>query len=174
VGQDTVEECLGFTGSGGGGTDDFPGNSTRFWPTTGAPILGWGGDNQGAGEETVLIDVNQFKTYFPSERYLIVECRGNWFTTPSPDPAILSAALYQGGTFSISNYAWTNAGASKRRNLGGLSVYIDSNETGSDPGDPGAITPGDLMGYFVFDTTSNTGQIWNYLPDEFSGVTPAL
>jgi hypothetical protein len=175
VGQDTVQECIGFTGSTLNEPDpNFPVDSVRFWPPTGAPILGWGGDNQGAGEETVLIDINQFKTYFPSERYLIVECRGNWYTRPSPDPAILSAALYQGGTFAINGFTWTNSGATKRRNLGGLSVYVDSNEDGFTFPDPGTTTPGDLMGYFVFDTTTNTGQIWNYLPDEFQGVTPPL
>lgn len=164
VGQDTVDDCLGYTGN----------ESVEEWPVGSSfPLLVWGGDNTGAGKESVLINIDQFRADFPSERYFVVECRGNWYVTPSPDPAILSAALYQGGSMIKDGFSWINTTATKRRNLGGLSVYVDSNEVGAG-GNPGATTPGDLMGYFVFDAVENIGQFWNYLPEEFQGITPEL
>lgn len=167
AGQYYLDDCLGYTGSGGP-DPQFPSDSVRYWPQTGNPIIGWGGDNTGTGTETVLVDIGQFKAYFPGERYLILECRGNWYNEPSSDPAYLTAALYEGGSFSLSGYSFVNSGAVKKRSLDGINVYVDSN-AGDSPdayGYYGADTPGDLMGYFVFDTVNNAGQFWNTLPDD--------
>jgi hypothetical protein len=173
VGQNTLDQCLGFTGTGGG-DPQFPTGSVRYWPTSGAPILGWGGDNTGAGNETVLISISQFKIYYPSATRIIVECRGNWFTTPSTTPVRLQATLYNGGTFTLSGYEWANAGATKVRQLNGIDVYVDSYHGGSVEADGynGETAPGDLMGYFVYDIAGETGQFWNYLPEDVVNAYP--
>ena len=148
LGQNTVDDYLGYTG----------GTSTNSWPATGTAIITWGGDNTGTGEETVLVDIGAFKTRYPTQPRIIVECRGNWYGTAGSTPVKLSADLYQGGSFSASGYSFTNSGYSAKRSVSGLDVYVNSNE-GS--GGAGATTLGDLMGYFVYDIQNNTAQFTN-------------
>lgn len=143
--QDDVDDYIGWT-------DHGDGNTTQ-WPAAN-PFLQWGGDNTGTGTESVLFDVNEFRTQWPTKRYAVIECRANWYGTAGYNPVQLTATMYQGGTFSISTFQWTNAGATGGRNLDGLQVYVNSNLTGT----PAAYTLGDLMGYFVYDTQNGTGQ----------------
>lgn len=78
VGQNTLDQYIGYTGSGG--TDSqFPTGSTAIWPPSGVPILIWGGDNTGPGEETVYVNLERLKELYPGEQYFIIECRGNWY-----------------------------------------------------------------------------------------------
>lgn len=147
AGQYGVDDYLGYTG----GSGQFPPESTIQWPTSGTPIIQWGGDNTGTGTEAVLLDVGAFQSYYPSARYCILECRGNWFNTPGFQRVYLRASLYQGGTFSSTGYTFENTGYTRGRELDGVGVYVDSNST-----DPQVL--GDLMGYFVYDTSTGQGQ----------------
>lgn len=157
VGQYSVDDSLGFTG--GGGSLQFPTGSTRYWPTSGSPIIQWGGDNTGVGQESVLLDLNAFKYYYPQERYVIVECRGNWYNTVGSNPVKLNSTLYQGGTFVLNDYTFTNPTATGSRYLDGLEIYINSNYGSTLVGGYwGGNAPGDLMGYFVFDVQTYSGQ----------------
>jgi hypothetical protein len=163
MGQNTVDQFLGFTGAGGG-TAQYPANSTRYWPSTAPYVLSWGGDNTGTGSEAVAVNISQLKAFYPSEQYFIVECRGNWYVTPGLQPIQLTATLYQGGTLSPSGFTFSNAGYTKGRTIDGLSVFIESNY-GSTAinGIDGDNAPGDLMGYFIFDAVNNTAQFRNDL-----------
>lgn len=148
LGQYTVDDALGYTGA----------SSTFTWPAVN-PILYWGGDNTGVGVETVLVDISQFMTSYPSERYLIVECRGNWYGKSGSYPVQLYADVYQGGSFSLPAFTFVNSTYARRRRIDGLSVYINSEDTGA----AGATTPGAVMGYFVYDRQDNTFQFQNNL-----------
>lgn len=148
LGQNTIDDYLGYSGD----------TSTNQWPATGTPIITWGGDNTGTGEETVLVNIGAFKTRYPTQKKVIIECRGNWYGSPGETPVVLNASLYQGGTFSASGYSFTNTGYSAKRVVSGLDVYVNSNETGDGEG---ATTLGELMGYFVYDIQNNTAQFTN-------------
>ena len=164
MGQNTVDQFIGYTGLASEGGIQYPTNSTRYWPPAPPYVLSWGGDNTGTGSEAVAVNISQLKTLFPSEQYFIVECRGNWYVSPGLQPIQLTATLYQGGTLAPSGFTFSNSGYTKGRTIEGLSVFIESNYgstfTGGYDGD---TAPGDLMGYFVFDAVNNTAQFRNDL-----------
>ena len=181
VGQDTVDQTVGYTG--GGPTDPFPSippYSQDVWPigatksSSGTAYLEWGGDNQGAGGdptkvESVRVDIDRIKAAFSSKRYIVVECRGNWFNTAGTRPVLLTAKLYEGGTTTATGgptFNFSNAGATKTRTLAGVEVYVNSKHGASVEADgfDGTTAPGDLMGYFIFDTTTNTAQFTLEVP----------
>jgi len=173
LGQNTVDQSLGFSNS-----------STAAWPTTGTPVLIWGGDNQGTGTEAVYVNIEYLKDLYPSEQYFIVECRGNWYIyddAPPPggdlepgvpdystrgiSPVQLSAILYQGGTIAgPTSFNFTNSGYVNAKKVPGVEVYVDSAYGDiAINGFNGATAPGDLMGYFVYDAVNNTAQFRNDL-----------
>jgi hypothetical protein len=159
VGQNDLNSSLGYTGGDG---SQFPAQSTRYWPLTGTPIISWGGDNTGTGQESVLLDVGAFKSYFPGERYVILECKGNWYTTQGIRPVKLTAELYVGGTYNLSGFTFVNTGYQFGRVLDGLETYITS-KFGSEDDNAGERAPGDLMGYLIVDTQELTAQFSNSL-----------
>jgi hypothetical protein len=163
MGQNTVDDFIGYTGAGGG-TAQYPANSTRYWPPAPPYVLSWGGDNTGTGSEAVAVNISQLKALFPSEQFFIVECRGNWYVTPGLQPIQLTATLYQGGTLAPSGFTFSNSGYTKGRTIDGLNVFIESNYGSSVIGGfDGDTAPGDLMGYFIFDAVNNTAQFRNDL-----------
>ena len=98
---------------------------------------------------------------------MAIECRGNWYVTPGSTPVLLQAALYQGGTTTVNgSFGFTNVGATRTRILDSQGVYIDSfhGENVEADGFTGFTAPGELMGYFVFDTVSQEGQFVQTLP----------
>jgi hypothetical protein len=135
----------------------------NFWPTVGEPYIVWAGDNQGTGKEEVAIDIEAIRGLYPTEQYVVVECRGNWYVTPGSTPVKLKASVYKGGTASINNTTktFTITGQSSTRQITGLDVYLDSfhgEDVNPEDGFDGATAPGQLMGYFVFDMRANTAQ----------------
>jgi hypothetical protein len=165
IGQTTVDQYLGWTGDG-----STPPNTTsqEYWPDGSnltSAIISWGGDNTGAGGsdaavETVFLNIARFKTLYPNERYCVLECRGNWYGTRGIKPVLLTADVYEGGTIAESTtpntFSFVNTGYTKGRFIDGVKVFVDSNSQS-----PTVL--GDLMGYFVFDTTDNTAQFRNDL-----------
>jgi hypothetical protein len=145
VGQNTLDDSLGWTGS----------VSTTNWPTSGTPYLTWGGDNTGTGIEAVRVNLAQFKTVYPSATKLVMECRGNWYGNIGTAPIKLSGQLYSGGSISSAGYGFTNSGSTLTRSIDGPGSVISSND-GPGYGDSSA---GDIMGYFIYDFTNRTGSI---------------
>jgi len=156
LGQGTIDEYLGWTG------DPVATNSTAVWPPSPAtPVLIWGGDNTGVGQEQVYINLAVLRAAYPGQRYFIVECRGNWYGTPGFNPVKLDCNLYEGGTLvstpiSANLFALSVSGYTRGRATQGVSVYVDSNTT-----NPSAL--GDLMGFLVFDAQQTTAQFVNDL-----------
>lgn len=102
-------------------------------------------DNLGAGYETVLVNFNAFKYYYPGQSEIIIDAKAHWFTdTWEPDfvtepydqlridetpPVFITVDLYKGGN-PISNpndpNQWINptAGASMSLNSFGVNINI--------------------------------------------------
>ena len=129
VGQNVVSDALGYTSL-----------SRQVWPpgsttgSAGTAYIEWGGDNQGPGGdptkvESVRVDIDRLKAVFPTKRYFVIACYGNWFNTRGTQPVKLTAKLYEGGTTSATGsplYNFTNASAIRTRTLDGVEVFVDS------------------------------------------------
>ena len=100
IGQTTAGDYLGYGGQ-------------RQWPTSGTPYITWGGDNTGTGFESVLLDVNNFKSANPSATEITVDLRAHWFGTTGTNPVNVEATLWKGGTPVKSGYVWTNPTATE-------------------------------------------------------------
>lgn len=138
------------------------------WPrVSNDPYIRWAGDNVGTGVESVLVNIRKLQEDFPSNRYIIVECRGNWYVRRGLLDTQLQAVLYRGGNFFINNFAFTNTNYQDIKFLAGIDVKVNSLD-GFDPvtGQPvgnanGEFTTGDLMGYLLYDTQTGFAEFVN-------------
>jgi hypothetical protein len=82
------------------------------WPTSGNPILTWGGDNTGTGFESVLIDLIQFKSDYPGQNTIRINANAGWYGTVGTNPVYIQAKLYKGGTMVADpdNFTFVNEG----------------------------------------------------------------
>ena len=81
------------------------------WPTSGVPIIRWGGDNTGTGFESVMINLIRFRELYPSETSITVDLRAFWFGQLGTQPVTLRGTLYKGGTITgPSNFTFGNTG----------------------------------------------------------------
>ena len=80
------------------------------WPTSGTPILTWGGDNTGTGFESVLIDLIEFKSQYPGQNTILIDANAGWYGTVGTNPVYIQATLYKGGTMVADpdNYTFIN------------------------------------------------------------------
>ena len=85
IGQDAQTKYVGWS-------------TQSAWPTTGTPILDWGGDNTGTGFEAVLLNLNQLKTSYPSFESMVVDMRAFWYNAVGVNPVSVQATLWKGGT----------------------------------------------------------------------------
>lgn len=85
VGQDAQSKYVGWSVQG-------------VWPTTGTPILDWGGDNTGTGFESVLINLVALRAAYPSATTVVVDLRAFWYNTVGVNPVNVAAKLWKGGT----------------------------------------------------------------------------
>ena len=99
IGQNNLSDYLGWCCS-------------SEWPTTGTPILTWGGDNTGTGFESVLIDLIQFKNDYPGQNIITIQTNAAWYGTVGTNPVYMQAKLYKGGTMVADpdNYTFVNEG----------------------------------------------------------------
>jgi len=82
------------------------------WPTSGNPILTWGGDNTGVGFESVLIDLIQFKLDYPGQNIITINANAGWYGDVGTNPVFIQAKLYKGGTMVAvpDDYTFINEG----------------------------------------------------------------
>jgi len=99
IGQNTLADYIGWC-------------CLSEWPTTGTPILTWGGDNTGTGFESVLIDLIQFKNDYPGQNIITIQTNAAWYGTVGTNPVYMQAKLYKGGTMVADpdNYTFVNEG----------------------------------------------------------------
>lgn len=119
------------------------------WPTTGTPILTWGGDNTGTGAESVKLNLVRWAQLYPSNTEIVIECRAFWYGTPG-GTVYTTGALYIGGTMVISNFEWVNPTATS-------SALLDSQPSLITTNTQTASTLGDFIAYFVYNTTTGKG-----------------
>ena len=99
IGQNTLPDYIGWCCS-------------SEWPTTGNPILTWGGDNTGTGFESVLIDLIQFKLDYPGQNIITIKANAGWYGDVGTNPVFIQAKLYKGGTMVAvpDDYTFINVG----------------------------------------------------------------
>jgi len=97
IGQTTLTDSIGWCCS-------------EQWPTTGNPILTWGGDNTGTGFESVLIDLIEFKSQYPGENVIVMNSKAFWYGELGSNPVTIRVTLYKGGTMVADpdNYTFYN------------------------------------------------------------------
>ena len=106
-------------------------------------VIWHAGDNTGYGFESVLINLNAFRYYYPGQAEIVIDARAHWYTQswqPSvigwtadqikarldaTEPVNLQVKLYKGGEMSRSGYAWTNTGATAEMMLDSYSTKIN-------------------------------------------------
>jgi hypothetical protein len=99
IGQTTLADSIGWCCS-------------EQWPTSGNPILTWGGDNTGTGFESVLIDLIQFKIDYPGQNIITINANAGWYGDVGTNPVFIQAKLYKGGTMVAvpEDYTFINEG----------------------------------------------------------------
>ena len=113
-------------------------------------IVAHAGDNTGFGLETILININAFKYYFPEESELEIDARAHWyvnnFSNPTwidttstlgitqrerlerTNPTVLSVQMFKGGTASRNPqnlYQWIVSGYSASYSVDSYGKIID-------------------------------------------------
>lgn len=105
-------------------------------------VIWHGGDNTGFGYESVLINLNAFKYYYPGQSEIVVDAKAHWYVnswnptfTPGDQtrldntpPVILSVDLYQGGNPVKIGYQWQNPTAGASMSLNSVGVIINTEE----------------------------------------------
>jgi len=99
IGQNSLPDYIGWCCS-------------EQWPTSGNPILTWGGDNTGVGFESVLIDLIQFKLDYPGQNIITINANAGWYGDVGTNPVFIQAKLYKGGTMIAvpDDYTFVNEG----------------------------------------------------------------
>ena len=97
IGQTTLADSIGWCCS-------------EQWPTTGTPILTWGGDNTGVGFESVLIDLVEFKSLYPGQNTIVINSKAFWYGSLGTNPVTIQVTMYKGGTMvpDPDNYTFIN------------------------------------------------------------------
>ena len=99
------------------------------WPTSSInPYLTWGGDNQGTGSESVLVNLNAFSTAYPTASSILIDMRAYWYNQTGSNPVNVAAILWKGGTpvYSASLYTWTNPTATSSFTVDSVGKVITS------------------------------------------------
>lgn len=146
VGQNTQSSYIGW-------------GRQSFWPLEGTPYLIWGGDNTGTGYESVLVNLNQFKTMFPSATEILMDARAFWFTIIGVNPVNIAATLWKGGApvkDGCGNFCWTNPTAINTFYISSVNKVITNN------GSPDkALTPGERLATLRYNLITGDGVFDN-------------
>jgi hypothetical protein len=95
IGQTSYTESIGYC-------------CQSVWPNDGnPPILTWGGDNTGVGFESVLIDLIEFKSQYPSQNNVLIDTNAGWWGNLGTNPVFIQVILYKGGTMIKIDDAYT-------------------------------------------------------------------
>lgn len=127
IGQVDPSKYLGYRSSGG--------TVFQYPPTLPTPILKFGGDNQGTGFESVLINIKNFKLAYPRETSFTIDCRCLWFGAMGSNPVTVAARLWKGGTpvqdgcaSTPKYFCWTNITKIDQRDLNSVPKLITSTD----------------------------------------------
>lgn len=148
------------TGVLGIGQVDYVGyGQLERFPASNA-IIEWGGDNQGLGVESCLIDLKKYKAAYPSKTSITADLRGLWWVTKGTNINI-DAKLYKGGTMVEQGpngspaYGFTNNGYTDTLNIVSQSKTISAfaNQSGAF-----ATHDGDRIAVLNYNFTTGEGS----------------
>jgi hypothetical protein len=123
------------------------------WPTSGTPIIRWGGDNQGTGYESVLVNLVKFRQDYPNETSVVIDLRAYWYGTVGTNPVNVAATLYKGGTITgPSNFVFTNTTFTSKYNITSVSKVITSTNRNDSA---------ERVATLTYNLTTNTGTFNN-------------
>lgn len=115
-------------------------------------IVIWGGDNTGTGVESVLIDVNAYRSAYPATDTFTVDFNCFWYNTRGFQPVYLVMTMYQGGTMVKSGFTWTNTTATSSLQLTTTGKVITLKTTSSS-------SDGEPLGYMTYNVVTGIGSI---------------
>lgn len=96
------------------------------WDGDNDGLINFAGDNTGTGFESTYIDLNVFKTLYPTENNIKIDVRAQWFGTVGVEPVSIKLFLYKGGSMVDSGYTWTNPSATDMLELDFTSLVLDT------------------------------------------------
>jgi hypothetical protein len=146
VGQDSQNKYIGWAVQG-------------VWPTTGTPILDWGGDNTGTGFESVLLNLVAFKAAYPSATTMVVDMRAFWYNTVGVQPVNVEATLWKGGTpieqgsGGVPAYSFTNPTATDTLIISSVGKQITSDGSPSK-----AASSGERVATLTYNVLTGVGS----------------
>ena len=96
IGQNAVTDMVGW-------------NVSQQFPSV-DPIIQFGGDNTGVGLESILININTFKTSYPTDNELVIDLRSFWYNIIGDNNVSLKAVFYKGGDMVVDspNFTFVN------------------------------------------------------------------
>ena len=159
VGQNAQSNYVGWSCE-----TQWPSAGPGYLPSNETPYLIWGGDNQGTGLESVLFDVNVFKTKYPSSSDIILDMRAFWFSTVGINPVNVAATLWSGGTPTKSGFSWNNPTASASYIIESVGKVVTSQGLPSK-----TVTAGERIATMKYNVVSGAG-----LFDSNDITTPAV
>lgn len=116
-------------------------------------ILYWGGDNRGTGVESVLINIENYRTDYPDPDTFRVDFNCYWYSrTSNAQPVKLVMTMYTGGVMVKSGYTWTNPTATSTVRLTTASKIITTSTI-----DP--ASDGEPLGYLTYNVVNGVGSI---------------
>lgn len=132
---------------------------SRFPASPDPIILDWGGDNQGTGNadgttsEAVLINLINYRTAYPSNPIIEIDCRCFWYGQLGTNPVIVEATLWKGGTVikGTPAYQFSNPTATATAILDSIGKIITLQTTASS-------TDGERAGIFRYNNSNNIGE----------------
>lgn len=125
-------------------------------PTTGTPYEIWGGDNTGVGFESVLFDINLFKTTYPLENILVIDARGFWYNTAGINPVNVAATLWKGGLPVKNGFIWENPTATDIFQINSVGKIITLAPSGDK-----ALSSGERVATLTYNLSNNIGTLDN-------------
>ena len=143
VGQDSQSKYLGWS---------------RYaqYPLSGEPYEIWSGDNTGTGFESVLFNINLFKTTYPLEDILVIDARGFWFNTVGTTPVNVAATLWKGGLPIKNGFLWENPTATETFQISSVGKIITLAPAGNK-----ANSSGERVATLTYNLSNNTGVLNN-------------
>ena len=124
-------------------------------PTTGTPYEIWGYDNTGVGFESVLFNIDLFKTTYPSENILVIDARAFWYGTVGTTPVNVAATLWKGGLPVKNGFLWNNPTATETFQIDSVGKIITLAPTDK------ANSSGERVATLTYNLSNNTGMLNN-------------
>jgi hypothetical protein len=129
-------------------------------------LLDWGGDNQGTGSESVLVDIKKLSELYPAQDEIVVDIRAFWYSVIGVQPVSINVNMYKGGVMSrdIPTFGFLNTGYTDT-----LEFNTNGKQITSDGLPVKRSTSGERLATFTYTKSTKTG-VFNL----FDNTTPEV